>query len=110
MYSPDQARDRDGKWSSGGILGHIGGRGRGLSGGLFGPARTAKWRIAVRGQQRVDEARGRARIAREMETQTGYFSPDRQERRRLAMLPGAKFDARGNLSNLAEMKSRHGLR
>ncbi len=47
--------------------------------------------------------RGRDRSFME-ETRASYNTPDRWERRTLSMLPGAKFDEHGNLSNIEEMR------
>lgn len=59
------------------------------------PGMTERWRNMVRGEgRRIGEKMAKA-----------YFAPDREERRRLAGLPGAKFDQNGNLSNVEEMRA-----
>jgi hypothetical protein len=59
----------------------------------------------MRAEERRQEQRVREQIAREAQNRTGYFAPDREERRILSTLPGAKFDANGNLSNVEEMRA-----
>lgn len=61
---------------------------------------TERHRVMERGYHR--------QLGEKLRAQAG--TPDRWERRRLASLPGAKFDAQGNLSNLEEMRARHGSR
>jgi hypothetical protein len=64
---------------------------------------TMKWRTAMRGVDRyfTDPAR-----PANVKWQASLNTPERWERRRLAGMPGAKFEG-GNLSNVEEMRARY---
>jgi hypothetical protein len=105
-FDPNEPRDDHGRWTSGGDSGaqhqdeatggrHVGGKERATTGGRYGEDRTQRFRVATRGQMRVDAAHASAR----------YHTPDAWERRRLSSLPGAQFDAQGRLSNVEEMRA-----
>jgi len=59
------------------------------------PGMTERWRNMMRGEHRA--------LTTKMQAKSG--TPDKQERRRLAGLPGARFDANGNLANVEEMRA-----
>jgi hypothetical protein len=92
-FNPDEPRDPGGKWTSGGG-GREAWRRKHAEAEKGKAGLTERWRNMERGMSRAMSAKAAAKID----------PPDRWERRRLAALPGARFNERGELVNVEEMR------